>query len=153
VDRIAGFRLKAGLKDLGTIRRFIAEAGASRGIDPSTIYDLNLAVTELVTNTLDHGYRKPSGSFEIEIIRSDSDLLVRVRDEAPAFDPTRLPPPDLSFSLAERPLGKMGIYLAQGSVDEFTHREIPGGGNEIILMKKGVFASHHQEEPNHGIKD
>jgi anti-sigma regulatory factor (Ser/Thr protein kinase) len=156
VKRIAGFRLKASVKDLAKVRRFITQTGAAKNVDPSAIYDINLAVTELITNTLNYGYRRQKGLFEIEINQADGDLFVHLRDEAPAFDPTQTALqelPDLSLSLDRRPLGKMGIYLTQRSVDQFTHREIPGGGNEIILRKINVFASHQQEDTSHGIKD
>jgi serine/threonine-protein kinase RsbW len=153
VERIAGFRLEASLKDLGKIRQFITQAAASREVDTSAIYDLNLAITELITNTLTYGYRRQPGLFEIELFQDNSDLSIQIRDEAPTFDPTRVQPPDLTLSLDERPLGKMGIYLAQRSLDGFSHRGIPEGGNEIFLVKKDVFASHHQEEPSHEIKD
>jgi serine/threonine-protein kinase RsbW len=140
LHKIAKFRLKASLKDLGKIRQFIKQEAESRHVNSTAIYDLNLAVTELVTNTLNYGYQNRPGIIEIELFKEDGDLLIRLRDEAPAFDPTQMKKPDLSLHLYERPLGKMGIYLARGSVDRFAHRRIPEGGNEITLEKKGAFA-------------
>ena len=38
-------------------------------------------------------------------------ILIRVRDTAPPFDPTRLPDPDLTLPLEERPVGGLGAFI------------------------------------------
>ena len=56
-----------------------------------------------------------------------------IRDEAPAFDPTTWPTPDLDAPLDRRPAGKMGIHLTRLCVDRMEHRVRQGGGNELQL--------------------
>jgi anti-sigma regulatory factor (Ser/Thr protein kinase) len=55
---------------------------------------------------------------------------------APPFDPTRVPDPDLTLPLEERPLGGLGIYLIRQSVDKMVYRAVPEGGNELTLVKR-----------------
>jgi anti-sigma regulatory factor (Ser/Thr protein kinase) len=137
-------RLNARLEDLPRIRQFVTQAIAPHNIDESQIYDFNLALTELITNTLSYGYRG-AGPIQIEILRANQDLMVRLRDEAPHFNPTEQPSPDISLTLDQRPPGGMGIFLTQQSVDRFTHHDLPGGGNEIKLWKKGIFSQSKEE--------
>ena len=151
MEIIDTMRLDARLKDLPMIRQFISKAIAPHNIDRSQVYDFNLAITELITNTLSYGYQG-TGPFQIEILRDNQDLIVRLRDQAPNFDPTEIPPPDISLALDQRLPGGLGIFLTQQSVDKFTHRYLPGGGNEINLWKKGVF-QQSKEEHNHGDKN
>ncbi|MEZ4515985.1 MAG: ATP-binding protein [Chloroflexota bacterium] len=50
-----------------------------------------LAVNEAVTNILVHGYRGRPGNVEIGIERAGNDLIVILRDQAHAYDPTAVP--------------------------------------------------------------
>jgi len=134
-------QLTAGVEDLADIRRYLRSKAATLHIDPSTTYDILLAVTELITNTLLYGYQEKSGFIEVEMGREGDVLVVHLRDHAEAFDPTQFPPPDISLPLEKRPLGGMGIYLTKQLVDRFTYQRLPQGENEITLAidlkKKG----------------
>ncbi len=61
-----------------------------------------------------------------------------MRDRAPPFDPTRLPDPDLTLSLEERPVGRMGVFLTRQLVDAVTYRLTGEGGNELTLTKRAA---------------
>jgi len=132
----SSLRISAELKQLVVIRRFIEETAAAFKADPSAILDILQAVDEAATNIIVHGYRGQPGTIEIEIRREGDSLLVRLRDQATPFDPTAVPPPDLTLPLEKRPLGGMGIYLARQLMDEMTHRVTSQGGNELTLVKK-----------------
>jgi serine/threonine-protein kinase RsbW len=128
----------ADLKELAAIRAFIEETAVALKVAPEAIDDLLLAVTEMATNTIVHGYRGEPGIIEIGIRRQDSALIIHLLDQAPPFDPTLIPTPDLTLPLEQRPLGGMGVYLTLQSMDEVTYRMTPQGGNELLLVKKGV---------------
>ena len=97
---------------------------------------LVLAVDEVVTNIIQHGYRGQPGEIDIEIERRPDAAVVYVRDQAPPFDPTRLPDPDITLPLEQRPEGGMGVYLARRSVDDMSHQVTDQGGNQLTLTKK-----------------
>jgi serine/threonine-protein kinase RsbW len=98
-----------------------------------------LAVDELATNSTLHGYRGRSGDIELKMSRTGADLEIVLRDRATAFDPTQVPPPDMSLPLEDRPVGGLGLHLVRHMVDELRYRARPEGGNEIVLVKKRVF--------------
>jgi anti-sigma regulatory factor (Ser/Thr protein kinase) len=77
----------------------------------------------------------------VVVQRSGADLIVILRDRAPTFDPTTVPPPDLTLPLEQRPIGGVGLHLVRHMVDELRHRPRPGGGNEITFVKKAIFAN------------
>jgi serine/threonine-protein kinase RsbW len=129
----SSLQLIAGVNDLVEIRHYLRSKAAAMHIDPSTTYDIILAVTELVTNTLLYGYQEKPGFIEVKIGREGNALVVRLRDRAEMFDPTQVPPPDISLPLEKRPLGGMGIYLTRQLVDSFTYQRLPQGENEVTL--------------------
>jgi serine/threonine-protein kinase RsbW len=105
-------------------------------------------VNEVATNIIVHGYEDQVGIIEVEIGREGDSMIIRLRDQASPFDPTRVPAPDLSLPLEERPLGGVGVYLTMKLMDEVIHLVPPEGGNELILVKKGILKS-----PQGGVND
>ncbi len=134
----ATLQIIAELKHLGQLRQFVQQTVKALGADPDTTFDMLMAVNEMATNVIMHGYQGQSGLIEVEVSRAGDSLVVYLRDQAPSFDPTTVPDPDLSQPLEKRPLGKVGVYLTRRLVDDMTYRLRPQGGNELILMKKGV---------------
>ncbi len=123
------------LSDLHIVRDFIRENAQDLGMGEDAIYDLVLAVDEAVTNIFVHGYKNQQGFLEITMHRMDTSLVVCLRDEAEPFDPTQMPAPDLSLPLEQRGFGGMGIFFMNQMVDKIAYRVLPGGGNELTLIK------------------
>ena len=128
--------LDAQLNNLSVARQFIREQCEIRGIvDRALVDGLMLAVDEAMTNIIVHGYQKAPGSVELAVQCQGEALTIWLRDQAPLFDPTTVPSPDLSIPIIERALGGMGIHLIRQSVDEIDHFPLPSGGNELRLVK------------------
>jgi serine/threonine-protein kinase RsbW len=131
-------RLPAELNNLAVIRRFVQERASALGVEPAIISDLLVATDEAATNVIVHGYQGRQGTIEVAVAREMMDVVIRIRDQAPAFDPTSAPTPDLTRPLEERPPGGMGIYLIKQYMDEVIHRFTPQGGNELIMKKRAT---------------
>ena len=132
-------RVSANLKQLAVIRHFVREKLSEFGVGAQITADVILAVDEAATNIVQHGYEGSDGSIEIEIYRDSDSLVIRLRDNAIQFDPTKLPTPDLNLPLERRPLGKMGVYLMNELMDEVRYHALGGGGNELTLVKRKLF--------------
>jgi serine/threonine-protein kinase RsbW len=134
MDETATLRMTAEVKDLPEIETFITEQAELLQAGPDLAHDLLLAVTELVTNSLVHGYRGLPGYVEVSLHTNHSAIHVRIRDHAPLFDPSAAPLPDITLPLEERSPGGLGIFLTRQLATEMTHRPLPGGGNETTLI-------------------
>lgn len=130
--------VESDLGNLKTIRSFIKEAGTSLGVDANTVADLCLVVDEAVSNIILHGYADHVGRVDIRVASKQQDLLIRIRDQARTFDADDVETPHLDESLQDRAYGGMGVYLIKTLTDEAEFRPVPGGGNELRLLKRGV---------------
>lgn len=145
MSKVFSLRVAADVKQLATIRAFIEEQARELDVDSSAIYDLALAANEIATNVIVHGYRGQQGSIDIELRQLGDAIEMRLRDQAPLFDPTRAPAPDLSLRLHQRPFGGVGIHLTRQLMDVIRYRVTPEGGNELTLVKRGIVAGSRKE--------
>ncbi len=130
--------VSADLENLKKVRSFINETGRSLGVDGGTLGDLCLVVDEAVTNVVLYGYDGLGGSIDIQVESDDDDLVIHIRDQARSFDASVVDTPHLDQPLSERPYGGMGVYLINKLSDEAEFRSLPGGGNELRILKRGV---------------
>jgi serine/threonine-protein kinase RsbW len=133
VPNASVLRISADVERLKDVRRFVREGARAHGADEASIGDLVQAVDEWVTNVIVHGYRGEAGPIEIELVPDGAEVVVHIRDQAPAFDPATAPPFDPNLPLERRPAGKMGIHLIRELCDRFEYRVAVGGGNELKL--------------------
>jgi len=137
--------IAAEVKNLSEIRRFVQETASALGLPPAMIPNVILAVDEAVSNVIAHGYQGQEGAIEIEVSREGDALVIRIRDEAPPFDPTIVPPPDVTLPLEQRIPGGLGIHLIRQIMDEMTHRVTHQGGNELTLVKRGIEGENNED--------
>jgi serine/threonine-protein kinase RsbW len=135
MERVFSLRIAAKLDNLRTIRRFVEEKAGLFTTDSETIGDLILATDEAVTNIIVHGYKKLPGTIEVEVKQQDGEIAVCLRDQAPPFDPTRVPVPDTDVPIAQRRLGGMGVHMMRHFLDRLTYQVTPEGENELTLVK------------------
>jgi serine/threonine-protein kinase RsbW len=129
-------KVRADLGQLSRIREFVSESALALGAEPASLDDLRIAVDEAVTNILTHGYGGP-GNVELELIADGSDLVVRLRDQAPPFDPGLAPPVDLRPPGERDSAGGLGVHLMRSLMDEIVHRPVETG-NELTMTKRDV---------------
>jgi anti-sigma regulatory factor (Ser/Thr protein kinase) len=138
-------QVAADVHKLAAIRQFVEESARGLGVEPSAIYDLVLAVNEMATNIVVHGYGGRQGAIELQLRRVGDAIEACLRDQAPLFDPTRAPAPNLTLPLQKRPLGGVGIHVTRQLMDAMHYRVSPQGGNELTLVKRGIVASSSKE--------
>jgi anti-sigma regulatory factor (Ser/Thr protein kinase) len=106
------------------------------GLDKKITYRLRLAVDEIATNAIVHGYDE-AGLDGVLNIRTDIDettVKIILEDEGNPFDPRRAPPPThKDLPMEQRPIGGLGVYLTLKGVDEFLY-ERDGKWNRNIFI-------------------
>ncbi len=101
-------------------------------------YHLNIAVEELVLNAIKHGRCSPSqGAIQIRLRLSGPELDITITDTGIPFNPLDAPPPDLTSSLADRPIGGLGIHLVRSLMNSVEYKRV-GRGKPIALEKRLV---------------
>ena len=111
-------------------------AAASAGLDKRASYRLRLAVDEIATNIIVHGYAEAGlqGALELRADIDDRTLIIAIEDTGVAYDPRQAPVPDTDLPLEQRPIGGLGVYLAIRSVDEFLYERVGDRNRTIFKM-------------------
>jgi serine/threonine-protein kinase RsbW len=137
----------AELAQLEALRQFFEDVAADLRLEQEPTLDLLVALSEVATNSILHGYRGAPGTLELRVRPAGPDLVLTLRDHAPLFDPTAVPPPRTDLPLELRPPGGMGLLLTRHYTDELRHRPAPDGANELTLVKRGVLTTPQKENP------
>ena len=126
------------LGSLGPIREFVKEAAAEAGLDSKRTYRLQLAVDEISSNIVIHGYEEHglTGDVEVRAEIGPDNLTITLIDSAVAYNPLNRPQPeDLDAPLENRMIGGLGVYLAIKNVDEFLYRYLDGCNHNLFVVK------------------
>jgi anti-sigma regulatory factor (Ser/Thr protein kinase) len=133
----------ATLDSLGEIGRYLQAASADAGLTKSQAYNLRLAVDEVATNNILHGYEE-NGLTGSVVVRTDvtgDAFTVTLEDTSPEFDPRSRKVPseeDLAAPLEDRNIGGLGIFLAFKSVDEFRYERHGDKNYNIFVVRRGA---------------
>lgn len=128
-------RVPAELERLAEIRAVVRDIARGCEAPADCIDDLVQAVDEAATNIIVHGYRGASGEIELTAELVADDIVITLTDTAAPYDPTTVPPPDLTITPAQRRPGGMGVHLMRLATDSLVHRPRPGGGNILTLTR------------------
>lgn len=129
-----------GLGDaMSAFRQQVEQDLLNCGANADAAADMIIALNEALVNVVRHGYRQQPGRVEMTLWRKADALLIELLDEAPLFDPTTVPTPDISVPLAQRPFGGMGVHMMREFVDELRYQVAADGRNQLTLVKHDAF--------------
>ena len=127
------------LEFLDAIALFVVEAAKLACLDRQTTYKLRLAVDEIATNIIQHGYTEANLKGEITCYAelNKACLTIIVEDWGIAYDYLKYTDLDsLQKPLTERPIGGLGIYLAIQSVDDFQYQRLDNRNRHLLSIKR-----------------
>jgi anti-sigma regulatory factor (Ser/Thr protein kinase) len=129
-------RIVNDLAELTRVAESVDEFCANQAIPAGCAFKLNIALEELLTNTISYGYAD-TGQHEIaiDIVREGETLIAEISDDAREYDPLQAPPPDLDSAIEDRRIGGLGVHLVKAMMDEvaYAYRD---GRNHVTLRKK-----------------
>ncbi len=145
--RDAGFGMPpltvdASLDSLSEIGRYLEAASKAAGLSKQQAYNLRLAVDEVATNIIVHGYDENGlkGQVIVSVDQTPDALTVTLEDTSPEFDPRSRDIPseeDLTTPLEERNIGGLGIFLAIKSVDDFRYERRGNTNLNTFVIRRG----------------
>ena len=127
----------ASLRNLPALHELADEACRRAEADEEDTLAVRLAVEEVFSNIVHHGYPPGSpGPVTLTFVIEPPGLRITIEDEASPFDPGQAPVPDLAAAASVRAIGGLGWHLVFRLMDEVRH-EAPGErGNRLVLVKR-----------------
>ena len=113
------------------------QAAETAGAAAEVVRDVRLAVEEVCTNVIVHGYGGTGqGSVAVEVEVRGEDLVIRITDAAPLLDLETVPEPDTAASAEDRPIGGLGWYFVRSVMDRVEQHGQGTVGNVFVLIKR-----------------
>jgi serine/threonine-protein kinase RsbW len=132
---------EARREHLAEVLAFVDRACMRAGVGQEVLFDVRLAVEEVVTNVIEHGYRgAAAGPVTVRFRRDPTEVVVTVEDLARPFDPTQVKSPDITAPIEERRIGGLGWHFVRQVMDDVRHEHLSANGstkgNRVTLVKR-----------------
>lgn len=135
------------LDSLSKISQYITSAATEAGLEKEASYKLRLAVDEIATNIITHGYNEAglSGNISVQAEINEQNLTVYIEDTAIPFDPTTietLTEEALKQLIVKQLAGKgenngnRGLALAKNGVDEWMYERVGDRNRNILVVNR-----------------
>jgi sigma-B regulation protein RsbU (phosphoserine phosphatase) len=112
------------------VQAFLTE----RGAPADAVHDVALAVEEVLSNLVRHGYAGAEGPIALRASLDAVAVKIEVRDRGIHFDPRTARPPRLDVPLDDRASGELGIHLVRRSIDRIAYQR-DGAENFLTLVR------------------
>lgn len=77
-------------------------------------FNIQLCIDELVTNIINYGYPdEAEGKIEIYIDITSDKIIIKIFDDAIAYNPLDAPEPALDAPIESRKIGGLGVFLVK----------------------------------------
>ena len=132
--------IKAVLDNVSVVRVAIATFISNMDITIDELMDVKTAVSEAVTNSIEHGYdeyNKGNVKVEAYIIQDEYDIIkIIVEDTGVGIEDIELATTPAYTSKPEMEHAGMGFTIMESFMDEILRESVAGQGTKITLIKK-----------------
>jgi anti-sigma regulatory factor (Ser/Thr protein kinase) len=109
--------------------RFLTEAG----IGPRTLYDVELALEEILMNIVWHAHADAvPHTIAVDVAIGDAEVVLCIEDDGRPFDPTEASRSAAPRTIAEAKPGGLGLLLVHAAVRDASYARV-GGRNRLTL--------------------
>ena len=133
----AEYRLRGVLADLDTVHAAISDFSRQHGLPEDVSTPLRLALDELITNVVEHGFERHALGERDLVLRLDSTgevVQATIEDNGIPFDPTGAAFAEPGGELDDRPIGGLGLHLVRRSIDRMDYRR--DGERNVLAVSK-----------------
>ncbi|GAB4215820.1 MAG: ATP-binding protein [Synechococcales cyanobacterium] len=137
-----GLTVPGTLDALEEIARYIKTVAKAANLNERATYGLRLAVDEIATNVITHGYLEAGieGHIRLHSELTPEALTVHMDDTGTTYDPAQSVARSqifLSKDLEQRPMGGLGVFLAIQSVDRFSYERCGECNRNSFVVFRG----------------
>ena len=127
--------IRNNVADLAVLTAAMGRVGAERGIPEKALFQLQVALDEIVSNAIKYAW--PEGGahdIEIRITARDDGVEVEIIDDGRMFDPREAPKRDKPLPGQRPQPGGVGVQMTKQLVDRVDYARI-GNRNHTTLTK------------------
>jgi len=143
--------LDSDIAELERLSAFVDAFCELEAVPAETCSQLQVALEELVLNVIKYGECEPKkDAIRLAIRREGDELRAELSDTGVFFNPLDVPPPDLTGSVLDRPLGGLGIHLVRNLLQSIRYERC-AGRNYLYFVKRlnpGLGKAEMEGEPH-----
>lgn len=123
------------LSEIERLSKAVAEFGETNNLSSEVIYDVRLALEEVVSNIIIYGFEyNYEHQISIQMNLQGESLTMKIKDDGKPFNPLEIESTNLEKPFDEREIGGMGIYIVQQLMDELRYNREED--YNILLLRK-----------------
>jgi anti-sigma regulatory factor (Ser/Thr protein kinase) len=131
------------VSEIGRLVDRVERFGADAGLPADVTFRVTLALDEIVSNVIRHGFAGSAGhSIAVALEIAGGTVTATVVDDGRPFDPRDAPAPNLDAPIADRRPGGLGVHLVKATMDEVIYRR---EGRQNVLTMRTSTKSRDQE--------
>ena len=125
--------IPARLSEVRELSSMVEVFGDANDLPDPKVFVINLALDELITNTVTHGLEDMADAeIRIRMRVVAGTLILVMEDNGQPFDPTQDTNADVTSSLEERAVGGLGLHLVKSFADRISY-EVVEGRNRLTM--------------------
>jgi anti-sigma regulatory factor (Ser/Thr protein kinase) len=133
----ASLILRNHVSEVGRLVDWVEAFGAEAGLPPDVTFRLTLALDEIVSNVLRHGFVDGADHRISVSVRVEGGMVTAiVEDDGIPFDPHDAPAPKLDAPIGERTPGGLGVHLVKTTMDDVQYRR--DGHRNVLTVTIGM---------------
>jgi anti-sigma regulatory factor (Ser/Thr protein kinase) len=123
------------LSEIERLSKAVAEFGEKNNLSSEVIYDVRLALEEVVSNIINYGFEDNyEHQISIEMNLQGETLTMKIKDDGKPFNPLEVKSTNLEKPFDEREIGGMGIYIVRKLMDKILYKREEG--NNVLQLTK-----------------
>ncbi|MDX2512844.1 MAG: ATP-binding protein [Desulfobacterales bacterium] len=128
--------LKNDLIEIERLAGLVRDFGRENRLSEDLVWEIRLVLEEIVTNIISYGYEdRADHAIDVNMVNSEQEITLKVRDDARPFNPLEQPVPDLEIPLEDRGIGGMGIHIVREIMDEIDYKR-EDNGNLLVMTRR-----------------
>lgn len=128
--------LPAKLTEVRNLSSAVEQFGDENQLPQPTVFVINLALDELITNAVTHGrFDVSDPTIDIHLTADGNVVTLIMEDNGSPFDPTAQDPDDVdtTSSLEDRAVGGLGLHLVKTFAHDMSY-EFVDGRNRLTVQ-------------------